>query len=159
MLAKISIKLTSHFLGSAKPDKDGVRKIFMTDGKPTFYTTEFLKFCHRVAKELKLAKYTKDTIILSKYFTTTAEPNILTIKYNDVYGDPQVSKFEAYPKGTILTFTCLIDEDQITIKQLEKIFEAVGMYSGVSQFGRKKQFGSFKVETITKDEIPTGLFI
>lgn len=155
MLAKITIKLTSPFLGSGKPDENNIRHIIKdhVTKNPVFFTRAFLQFCKRIAKDLCIAGYDNTAIIPSKYFITNSPTQIINIKYFKD-NQPTNTKFEVYPRGAILSFTCLIDESKITVNQLELLLNNVGSYSGVSQFGKKNQFGGFIVHEITKEEIP-----
>lgn len=146
MLVTVTIKLTSPFLGSSKPNAEGIREIIKSDAnKPTLFIKHFCKLCKRYARELGIPNFKYNTINVPNFLKTTNEEIIYSKVVKDFDGSEKEEKFYAYPVGSIMTLECCVDTRIITVEKAVKILELIGKYSGISQFGVTKNFGRFDI--------------
>lgn len=152
MFSKITIKLTSPFLGSEKPNEQGVRNISKSiNNNPRFFIKRFLKLCNEYAKDLGIGEFTPNCIKITNELETNASTKIYMRCFKNKEGVITKELFESYPIGSLLTFGCYIDEKLISLEKAIKVIEYVGKYNGISQFGYKWNYGRFDIDIITKD--------
>lgn len=146
MLVNVTIKLTSPFLGSSKPNANGIREIIKTDvNKPTLFIKRFCKLCKKYAYELGIPNFKYDTINIPNFLKTTNEEQVYKKQIRDIDGQLKDEKFFCYPVGSIMCLECCIDTRVITVEKAMKILELIGKYHGISQFGFNKNFGRFEI--------------
>ena len=150
MLATITIKLTRPFLGSAKPNQDGIREIIKTDNNPTLFIKRFCKLCKKYAIELGVVDYRYNTINVPNFIKTDSKEKIYEKEYKDKDGYVRREKFMSYPSGTLMTLDCYIDTNRIDAEKAIKILELIGKYDGISQFGIHTNFGRFEILICTQ---------
>lgn len=147
MLTKITIKLTSAFLGSAKQNVDGIRKLIYVNNKPKLFIHRFNLLCNKYAQELKIGNFDNEHIKVTSYLETNAPVRIEKRKFYKGYKEKE-EKFESYSEGALLSFNCYIDESMIPLENAIKIIECIGKYDGISQFGFKWNYGRFEIELV-----------
>ena len=151
MLTTITLKLTSPFLGSSKPNKDGIREIIKNDNKPTIFIKRFTRLCQKYAAELNIPSYRIDAIKITNHLETNAKEKLYHRDYTDKYGCVKTAKFESYPTGSILTLDCYVNTQLITVDKAIKILSLIGKYDGISQFGLNTNFGRFDILLCTQN--------
>lgn len=148
MFSKITVKLTSPFLGSSKPNSNGIREIVKIDNNPKLFIQRFNQLCSKYAEELNIGDFNNEIIKVTSYLETRNDTTIESRKFKNKFGMSVVEEFEAYPAGSFLSFGCYIDEKKIKLDHAVKIIECIGKYDGFTQFGYKWNYGRFDIITI-----------
>lgn len=153
MFSKITVKLTSPFLGSSKPNDDGVREIVRIDGNPKLFIQRFNQLCIKYAEELSIGDFDIESIKITSYLESKDETSKESRTFKNKFGMSVTEEFEAFPAGAFLSFGCYIDEKRIKLEHALKIIECIGKYDGFTQFGYKWNYGRFDVITVEKIKV------
>lgn len=148
MLLEVKIKLTSPFLGDVH-SKEKIRRLKKNgNGNIVINEAQWLDTFALGAKQLNIP-FDKATIMLEEDFEA---PSIHL--YRRVWLKTRSEMFESIRKGTEITFQMILRDDLEncpTIEQLVAIFELVGKFFGLSQWGSGKfGYGRFKLQYIKK---------
>lgn len=146
MIINVTIRLTSPFLGSSKPDASGVRQIIKSENNnPTLFIKRFCNLCKKYANELGYIDYKHNSINVPNYIKVSSQEEIYQKNIKDANGNVKEEKFKCYPVGTMMELECYIDSKKIETEKALKIIELIGKYDGISQFGIQKNFGRFDI--------------
>ena len=153
---KITIKLTSKFLGSTKPDKNNIRRIARNQNKnPLLFTTAIHDLCNQYITEgLGMKEAANALKFQSIVFIdpTTAIPEVHERRFiNRKTGLDQVEYFEALPVGTEAVLKCSTDESVIPFSTFTKVVNHVAARASISQFGKHWGYGKFIITDIQLD--------
>lgn len=155
MIYNITIKLTTAFIGSRKPNNENLRLIARVNEKnPKLFTKRFRELCYKYAtEELAMWDYNYDSIKPNGMLVVDPSTDKTTIQVRKfkVPGseEQQTESFEAYPIGTRMTFSVYIPKEaNIAEAHLKNILTYIGQYDGISQFGINWGYGKFELESI-----------
>lgn len=143
MIVETKISLTSPILGDSRPDKAGVRRLRKTsDGRIKINETQWRESLTEAAKQLKIKDFDPKTISFESGF----DPQAMTL-IRRVYNRTNIEFFEGVDKDQKLTFEYMVEEvpGAPTLEQLKQMWNVIGKYIGMSQFGNKFQLGRFTV--------------
>ena len=147
MILEINIELTTNFLGSG-PRINGVRTLKRSpDNRIAINEKEWREDLARAARDLDL-NVNMESLALEPGFEFP-EINVL----RRVYNKTNVDLFEGVSAGNKLNIYAMLDESierHPKLDELTKMFEIVGKFIGISQFGKKFHCGRFKVLTVAK---------
>lgn len=161
MIYKINIKLTTAFLGSRKPDESNVRNIARINGRnPKLFTKRLRDLCYKYAtEELGIWDYDYTTIKVDcmLHVDETAPVTTHVRKfYNKELSTMQQENFEAYPVGTEMSFSLYVpSSSKITKSTILQLFQYIGQYDGISQFGINWGYGKFEITSVDEDKNAT----
>lgn len=148
MLLEVKLRLFSPVLGGLKPDHGGVRRFQRMNGRLLVSQFHFEEGLSLASSNLGLAG--AETFL--RFEHSCAAPTI--VLYDRRYkanGVPHSEMFEAFRKGSVLTFKVILRDDIPrcpSLIQVQQLFELVGEFTGMSPFGGKFGMGRFSVEAI-----------
>jgi hypothetical protein len=146
MILNVTIKLTSPFLGSNKPNAEGIREIIKSEnGDPILFVRRFYKLCRKYAVELGLGNYKYQHINIPNFIKTSNTEEIYQKSFKTKEGIIKNEKIKAYPVGSIMTLQVYINEKYIPIDKAIKIIEFIGQFDGISQYGIYRNYGRYEV--------------
>lgn len=148
MLLEVKVRLVAPVLGGLRPDQGGVRRFKRLNGK-------LLMSQFRLEESLALASsnlgFASAEAFLRMEHSFQPPTIFLYERRFRAQGVLQMEQFEAFRKGTVLTFRVMLRDDIPgcpRLEQVHQLFELVGEFAGMSPFGGKFGMGRFGVEQV-----------
>ena len=136
MILNVTIKLTSPFLGSNKPNAEGIREIIKSEnGDPILFVRRFYKLCRKYAVELGLGNYKYQHINIPNFIKTSNTEEIYQKSFKTKEGIIKNEKIKAYPVGSIMTLQVYINEKYIPIDKAIKIMKLLAIMPMITESG------------------------
>lgn len=148
MLLEVKLRLFTPVLGGLRPDQGGVRRFQRTNGRLLVSQFHFEESIGLASHNLGMAS----AEAFLRFEHTCLPPTI--VLYDRRYragGAQQRELFEAFRKGTVITFKVILRDDIPgcpSLPQVQQLFELAGEFAGMSPFGGKFGMGRFSVEQI-----------
>lgn len=148
MLLTLKVKLAAPVLGGLKPDHGGVRRFERTNGLLLVRQFRFEESLQLAGRNLGLPN--ADAFVRMEH---TCQPPTITL-YDRRFRQNNILKqemFEAFRKGSVISFRCMLRDDLEgcpRIEQIRELFSVAGEYVGMSPFGSKFGMGRFNVESL-----------
>ena len=156
MYYKITVKLTSQFLGSSKPDKNHIRRIARNQSKnPLLFTKAIHDLVNQyITNKLGMPEAANSLKFQSVIFIDPEKTNPVVHErrfINKSSGLEESEYFEALPVGTEAVLKCSTDESMLPFTTFTKVINYLESKASISQFGKHWGYGKFIVTDIQLD--------
>jgi len=158
MLYEVKIRLTMPWLGAQKTTEQIRRFKLSKDKKELDLDRELWDWAYRQAIASLHFDDIDSTTIRSSMSIKSPTVALHTRKYKNKAGKQQQELFECIVKNTVITIPVMVatnpedmnDKRSPTKKELETMFEFIGEFVGLSPWGSKFGYGTFKLISITE---------